>query len=1067
MAPAAYSLGATPPLTRHDKRHPFSRSTTASSASRPPPSAFGLDSTNSLPDPPSSPTTTLAGSSTGSSKPGFFRRLAEATSRAKRGDDRADGRIPWETSSSPAAFAGAGAGARSEPGSPTARRAIRGKRSGERSLRRRASEEEQDDEREDHFSVTRTSPSPTTTRFDHPRDRDAGRTHARGPSTASSDGYSLLFASGIHNIKKETLSAPPSTGSDLDYDDEPGAAGLSPTKRLRGIVKKSSKFSLRSLVHPSGGGSSSPPPPDSPELVPQPSLGYGSQPAPSPLPSPRRRPSLSSFSGLRSPTRQAFPTSPGAALDISSPVAPRAPPLRAGGAFLTPLPSPLPTYLGADARERKGSAASAIAAWALGGEEGMGKGSVRGKAARLLGEEVVPSGKAARLLGMERKKTLVKKPSAMSLQADSIASLDRRPSNATSHSGGAASYDSPPSSIPPTPGYTPAPPPLSARELRRRSVSDPNLLASAKVHRAPAPLARTPSPPPAHRHRNLYEEDDDLWDDSAAEASPALSTGLPLFHPSSPEPDAALSSRSPPPTSDYAGSSPRPSSGRASSTFSLSLNTTLSMSPRSPPTSSPPHGPGHERVLSYASSSYGIPSTFYPFTPLSPSLSSPPPLQSGHSPRFSSSTLSSGLTSPVQTPSPHHPHLQLHRGSASSAATSAPFTTYRATRRLSPDSIRFSALGLAMRPESFVASSASTSSTPSPGSASPVPSKRPPMGSRTASASSVATSRRSVSGPPTPSRTPPTSPAARTARSDTLFSVASAHTRTNRRGEALEALEGRGAGGAGGGQGEGRKALLARSGLVPLREREDSERRRAVRESRPFLDFEASSEDDEAPMRASSGAGAGREASILSLDSSSSSSGGATSVAPSPSPVWPPPSASLPAPPASAPAFRPSTPPRPTPIPVPSLRHHTRDPSTSSFLSSSSSAPSEGGMSDYSTFSSTAAAFPQPPSAATAGAPFSLLGAVMPPTSFSPPAPGPRAEYRFPPTPETSPDQPKRSGTGAGMGKALPPRTSSRGATGVLASASPVASRVAGAGAPGGTGGGHRKTESRESFLRM
>lgn len=218
------------------------------------------------------------------------------------------------------------------------------------------------------------------------------------------------------------------TEDDLEGGGNVDEASLSPSKYgsggkkgLRSLVKKGSKFSLRSLVYAgsggTGGGESSPPGSPSHSFTfgtagtspHTPSLSLAGPSSPSHHLHLGRRPS---FPPPRSAQAAYYPR------EISAPSSShRPPPIHAGGAFLTPLPSP--SVVG---RERKTSAASvhtAPAQWMLGaaggGEDELivpetpAIGSVRGKAARVLGEEVVPSGKAAKVLGMERKKTLVKK----------------------------------------------------------------------------------------------------------------------------------------------------------------------------------------------------------------------------------------------------------------------------------------------------------------------------------------------------------------------------------------------------------------------------------------------------------------------------------------------------------------------------------------------------------------------------------------------------------------------------------------------------------------------------------
>ncbi|GAA5930624.1 uncharacterized protein JCM15063_002417 [Sporobolomyces koalae] len=148
-------------------------------------------------------------------------------------------------------------------------------------------------------------------------------------------------------------------------------------KHVFGLKKKGSNFSLRSFVKAVGRDSRS-----------RTSADYGSTPPESPV---------SSFT----PSLHRQRSSP----EISRHFA--------RSASSSPLPSPiLPLSFSTMVRERTVSSPLGII------EE---QGSVKGKAARILGEAIVPQGKAARFLGVERKPTLKQKPSMSSL-ADSMRS---------------------------------------------------------------------------------------------------------------------------------------------------------------------------------------------------------------------------------------------------------------------------------------------------------------------------------------------------------------------------------------------------------------------------------------------------------------------------------------------------------------------------------------------------------------------------------------------------------------------------------------------------------------------
>ncbi|GAA5985954.1 hypothetical protein JCM5350_007818 [Sporobolomyces pararoseus] len=130
---------------------------------------------------------------------------------------------------------------------------------------------------------------------------------------------------------------------------------------------------------------------------------------------------------------------------------------------------------------------------------------VKGKAARLLGEEIVPHGKAARLLGVERKPTLRTRPSVTSLAEASFQSNDdgreakrsQPPSEEVSFTG--KIFDSP-SSL----GSLPPPPSISTEN-------------SPSPFTTPQSASPTMSPPSKTKHRYNNSASDPFWQSDLAQ----------------------------------------------------------------------------------------------------------------------------------------------------------------------------------------------------------------------------------------------------------------------------------------------------------------------------------------------------------------------------------------------------------------------------------------------------------------------------------------------------------------------------------------------------------------------
>ncbi|GAA5940599.1 hypothetical protein JCM3775_004740 [Rhodotorula graminis] len=551
------------------------------------------------------------------------------------------------------------------------------------------------------------------------------------------------------------VAVPPSPAKSVPSGKSAQTGASSAGGGFRRLVTKGSKFSLRSTFAPLTGNhpharehsGSTTSPPTSPPLS-------------SRFPSTSSAASFRSRSGSTDLRHQPFAGTRGFATypgEISSPTGSRVGPAPVALLLATPLPSP--------AEHDFDWASSATQ------NEG-GPGRVGGKAARFLGEGVVPSGKAAKLLGMERKQTLVKKPSSASLLTADLSDHMHRQSLVPSTSFGSST-----SSRVSTP-YSHA---------RQRSISVP-------VRYSPGALLGGLG----ISNGCGGEYDDDFW-------RPAT----PLTPPSTLPHSAFI-------TSDYDGSSP---------------TQTIENSPVRERRRAPSHSssrdsfPQTARITSYASSTFspsGIPS-FYPAS----SAAEPDWRNSTWSARPDSADVSAGLAldpGPPRLPKP---------------------------KRLSPESIRFSAIFAGRTSDVFSGTSASAGGSSSEAAsgrerAPARASRQPSLGSRatsyessgeegsgraidvlrtdspaswstgSASAFPVTAAPSTLSLPalpppvsplptPPPSRTPPPPPsssppsstrlhAGRTTqprRSNTLLSVASSHTRRSQRSHALDALEGR------------------------------------------------------------------------------------------------------------------------------------------------------------------------------------------------------------------------------------------------------------------------------------
>ncbi|GAA6001603.1 uncharacterized protein JCM10292_004948 [Rhodotorula paludigena] len=427
--PVAYSVGATPPLTRKDG---------AGSRFRPSTPAGG-------------------GSDLSPTRHRFLRSPLASTGR--RDEHIQGGKIPWDSPASP---------------------------------------------------IEDRAPSPTATRRNKTSQREQPPLtvyEAWSPALDTDFGHDDDFAGADEDDDTASSLAVPSSGSTK-------AGG-----RLRALVHKGSKFSLRALREHHHSAAAAPrSPPTSP------SSASSRFHFPTSTTSDLSR--AASFDLLQPPTpatsTRVYPR------EISSPQSGRTPPLSAStistSPFLaTPLPSPAfsslslsslsnPSLPLASERERKGSAGRACDEdWAV-----PLKGSVGGKAARLLGEEVVPSGKAAKVLGMERKKTLVKKPSVASLwttdepERPALPSfIPYRPKSATGHARqrslsvpARSGLESPIATSPRQRAHFPKwqpPSPESPSLMSLAELSDPGASPTNTLRQL---RSRSPSPVPAQHRRS-------------------------------------------------------------------------------------------------------------------------------------------------------------------------------------------------------------------------------------------------------------------------------------------------------------------------------------------------------------------------------------------------------------------------------------------------------------------------------------------------------------------------------------------------------------------------------------
>ncbi|GAA5855469.1 hypothetical protein JCM9279_005486 [Rhodotorula babjevae] len=689
--PAAYSTGATQPLTPKDKSaHSRFRLGASSSSSGHPQPAAGESTTT----PPDSPL-----------RPRFLRRQHHQSSTKHA---PATDKIPWDSPSSPP---------KPPLGPPP--------------------------------PPPPTAPPPSATRSQS----DTALLQARDVDDGARGSVPVSPAKSVPSGKGGQASGSSAGGG--------GGGGF------RRLVTKGSKFSLRSTFAPLTGShpharehsGSTTSPPTSPPLS-------------SRFPSSSSAASFRSRSGSTDLRHQPFVGTRGFATyprEISSPTGSRVGPAPVALLLATPLPSP--------AEHDYEWASSATQ------DEG-GPGRVGGKAARFLGEAVVPSGKAAKLLGMERKKTLVKKPSSASLLTADLSDRHRQslvPST---------SFDTLGSS-------TSSRPPTSLSHNRQRSISVP-------VRCSPGALLGGLG----IAHGSDGDYDDDFWRPATPLTPPTMSRLAP---------GSAFV------TSDYDGSSP---------------TQTIENSPLRERRRAPSHSssrdsfPQTARITSFASSTFspsGIPS-FYPAS----STAEPEWRNSTWSARPDSADVSSGLAldpGPPRLPKP---------------------------KRLSPESIRFSAIFAGRTSDLFSGTSASAGGSSSEeaslregsSGAGARASTRPSMGSRappyessggaesgpaaaaaelsrTGSPASWSTGSASLfpttaapstlslpalpppvsplptpppartPPPPPPSSRPPSSTRARAPRatqprrSNTLLSIASSHTRRSQRSHALDALEGR------------------------------------------------------------------------------------------------------------------------------------------------------------------------------------------------------------------------------------------------------------------------------------
>ncbi|BGP35100.1 hypothetical protein JCM10296v2_006930 [Rhodotorula toruloides] len=440
---------------------------------------------------------------------------------------------------------------------------------------------------------------------------------------------------------------------------------------------------------------------------------------------------------------------------------------------------------------RKGSSAG------LSIDELSRAGGVKGKAAKILGEEIVPHGKAARLLGLERKRTLVKRPSTTSLQASEYELFPRSDSGS-------------PSLRTASSGTTRLAPPV---HIRQRSISTPApVFASLDIPISSPEMSISPRLTP------LQSEDDDPW-------QPLVTTPAPITPDSSPE--LAKNTRS--------------------KTRELSHSSSVESFPQT------------ARIASYASSTfrempdfrasgmsrYG--STTGRLSPDSIRFSTlfgnggfSEPTSSNDSPR----ELVAGPSRPGSISMKRVSGLAKRpsvgpRGVSDSSVVSTASAPVHHPLPPIPD---VTALGLAPVPASAPATPVTDPSTNPLLTAFSAPTTPlPPL----PSASTFSTTAPLSHSAPLAARPSPR-------RSNTLASVASSHTRRRQRTHALEALEGRrtrlGEVPSGLPVSTETIAELERRALLGVEQDEEKDvgsRNARVRESRPFLDLAWSSDEEE------------------------------------------------------------------------------------------------------------------------------------------------------------------------------------------------------------------------------
>ncbi|BGO95257.1 hypothetical protein NBRC10512_002597 [Rhodotorula toruloides] len=274
------------------------------------------------------------------------------------------------------------------------------------------------------------------------------RAHRVQGSASSGESSARVFLSPVSAARAGLFPAGGLYGDDSD-EENTARIKVSPSKGrsgLKRLVNKGSKFSLRHL----GRATIQPSPPSSPQSQ----YGFeGTITAPAPL------------------------TPPSASIRLS------------------------PATASSRGDGRKGSSAG------LSMDESSRAGGVKGKAAKILGEEIVPHGKAARLLGLERKRTLVKRPSTTSLQAPKYELFPRSDSSS-------------PSLRTASSGTARLAPPI---HVRQRSISTPApVFASLDIPISSPELSTSPRLTP------LQSEDDDPW-------QPLVPTSAPVTPDTSPE----------------------------------------------------------------------------------------------------------------------------------------------------------------------------------------------------------------------------------------------------------------------------------------------------------------------------------------------------------------------------------------------------------------------------------------------------------------------------------------------------------------------------------------------------